>query len=491
MDFHHIHDFLLEAWRKHPTSAAARDRDGRWTYEELYINSINFANWLRRQNVAVGDRILIEASSRRETVAMIFGSSMAGTTAIPVSPTAGTWELAHIVADADAVLMIRENSLPAHDAATRSPQDVWREISQFPAEQPYPQISPSKNAPALLIYTSGSTSTPKAVRCGATQIVFAVLAIAGKLGYLKSDIVYCRLPLSFDYGLYQTFLAAHAAAEIVLDPGGIDGQPLQRIRQCGASVVPLVPAMAMELVRLSRNRPGCPSVRLFTNTGEAMTTELARALRCTFPHAAVQLMYGTTECKRISILEPDEDIVKPGSVGLPLPGTTVRILDEERRPAEPGKIGEIVVSGPHVMDGYWNCPEVTGTVFENDVATGVTVLHTGDDGYMDEDGYIYVLGRRDNVFKRRGIRTSTDEIEAAVRSLAGISDAAVVPPEDRRDAVLYVVLHDPGLDVLVKLRMIMDPRKIPGICRRVDSIPRSPNGKLDRGALRRLGGGQA
>lgn len=479
MTVHAIHDLLLQARERRPAATALRDDEGAWTYRELVAHSHGFGDWLRRQGIGPGDRVLFRAASRRDTLAALYGCSLAGATAIPLSPTATQRELEHVVRDATPGLTLRD--IPSIPAREPSAADL-AELATL--------ADPVSRAghPALLIYTSGSTAAPKAVVCRAEQILFAVTAIAERLRYAPHDVIYCRLPLSFDYGLYQAFLAAHATAELIVAPGGVDGRVLTRIRELGATVVPLVPGLATILLRLARGRPVESDVRLFTNTGEALVPETIRELRSCFPGAGIQLMYGTTECKRISIAAVDEDLVRPGSVGPPLTGTRVGILGADGREAGAGEVGEIVVSGPHVMDGYWNAPELTAQVFARPAggSSGETVLHTGDYGHLDSDGHVHVVGRRDSVFKRLGVRTSTAEIEAAARAVPGVTEAAVLPPLDGRDAALFVVASVPGTEVLRQLRSLLDPQKVPGVCRTVADLPRQSNGKLDRVALRSL-----
>lgn len=488
MTMHAIHDLLLRARERRPDGTALRDDEGSWTYRELDAHSHGFGAWLRGRGVGPGDRVLIRAVSHRRTLAALYGCSLVGATAIPLSPTATRRELEHVVRDATPRLTLADlPSVPAAEPPAADADALTASASRA-------------DHPALLIYTSGSTAAPKAVVCRAEQILFAVTAIAERLRYAPHDVVYCRLPLSFDYGLYQAFLAAHATAELVVAPGGVDGRVLTRIRERGATVVPLVPGLAAILVRLARGRPVESGVRLLTNTGEALAPETIRELRACFPGAGIQLMYGTTECKRISIAAVDEDRTRPGSVGLPLTGTRVGILGEDGRAAGPGEVGEIVVSGPHVMDGYWNAPEMTAQVFRrpgagasrgdgasgDDGSSTDTTLHTGDYGYLDTDGHVYVVGRRDSVFKRLGVRTSTAEIEAAARAVPGVTEAAVLPPLDGADAALFVVASLSETEVLRQLRTLLDPQKVPGVCRAVTDLPRQSNGKLDRAALRSL-----
>lgn len=201
------------------------------------------------------------------------------------------------------------------------------------------------------------------------------------------------------------------------------------MRETGATVVPIVPSFATMIVSLAKRdtEPQAP-VRMFTNTGAALPPATIDALREHFPGARVVRQYGQTEAKRITVMPPEEDRERPGAVGLPLPGTRVLIVDADGNELPAGEVGEIVAVGPHVMPGYWNSPEITADTFRTDPASGQRSLHTGDYGSLDADGYLYFEGRRDDMFKRKGLRMSTLEIEGAAMDIPGVRAAAALAP---------------------------------------------------------------
>jgi acyl-coenzyme A synthetase/AMP-(fatty) acid ligase len=164
----------------------------------------------------------------------------------------------------------------------------------------------------------------------------------------------------------------------------------------------------------------------------------------------------------------------------------VRIVDASGADVAPGSEGQVIVGGPHVMAGYWRDPALTARVFRVDPVTGTRWLHTGDFGHLDADGYLYFHGRRDQIFKRNGTRTSAIEIEAAVHQIAGVVEAAVVPPAGGRDAVLCVVASITAGEVLRLLHERLDAGRAPTVCRVVERLPRGSSGKLDRAALTAL-----
>jgi acyl-CoA synthetase (AMP-forming)/AMP-acid ligase II len=205
----------------------------------------------------------------------------------------------------------------------------------------------------------------------------------------------------------------------------------------------------------------------------------------------VARMFGTTECKRISIMPPESELERPESVGLALPGTEIVIQDEAGKPLPAGQTGEIVVRGPHVMAGYWRAPQITARVFRQDQRSGQVWLHTGDYGHLDGDGYLYFEGRRDDMFKHKGARVSTLEIEAAAMDIPGIRGAVVLPPADGGELEICVATELSPPAVLRELAARLESAKVPAVCHVVAEIPLTLNGKNERRRLSDLVKGQS
>ncbi|WP_260192590.1 AMP-binding protein [Actinophytocola gossypii] len=484
-----MHSLLDDAAADSGDRVAVRDGAGAWTYTELADHSHAVDRWLAERGVRPGDRVLVQARTTRELVAMFHGVSRRGAVFVPLNPAMKTFHLRSVLENADPRLVVVDDSgvermreatlLPVHEAGK-----VWRETASLTGLRAASPARPVPTDLAALIYTSGSTAAPKAVMTPHAQTVFAVRALRTALGYRADDVVFCRFPMSWDYGLHKVLLACAARAEVVLAGEESDLSLLRRMRETGATVVPVVPSLASMIVTLAgRDDAPVPPVRMFTNTGAALPQVTIDALRAAFPGVRVVRQFGQTECKRISVMPPDQDTERPGSVGLPLPGTEVAILDQDGVPLPPGETGEIVVTGPHVMPGYWRAPEQTARTFRRDERTGAPRLHTGDYGHLDEDGYLYFAGRRDEMFKRKGIRMSTVEIEAAALDVPGVHAAAALPPTDTRDLTLCVVTELAPRRVLRELARRLEPAKVPAVCRVLDELPLSPHGKNERRKL--------
>jgi amino acid adenylation domain-containing protein len=468
---------LDEAVRRAPDAPAVRDAEGVWTYAELDAAADAVARHLVDAGVRPGDRVALRSRNRRELPAVLFGTLRAGAALVPLSPHLTRAGTEGVLADAEAAAVVGDADLPGR---VLSLPDVVVGGVGGPVTEPAPEDL------ALLIYTSGSTSAPKGVVEPHAAVAFAARAIAARLGYRADDVVLVGSPMSFDYGLYQVLLAALAGAELVLtdadDPIGM----LRAIRDTGATVLPIVPSIGRMLVRLARRGAAIEHVRMFTNTGAALTAADIDDLRATFPGSAVVAMYGITECKRVTIAEPDADRTRPGSVGTALPGTTVQILDDDGTPVGPGVVGQIAAVGPHVMAGYRGAPELTAQRFDVDPETGRPRLRTGDYGLLDAEGHLWFHGRRDDQFKRRGVRMSTLEIEAAAAAVPGVGAAAALVPDAAHDLAVVVTGTREPQEVLDAIAELLEPAKVPAVCHVVEALPLTPNGKTDARRLRAL-----
>jgi acyl-CoA synthetase (AMP-forming)/AMP-acid ligase II len=480
-----LHDLIDAAARDWPDRPAVTAAGTTLTHARLAAASRRVARWLHDAGVRRGERVVAVTPSSVVAPALLYAASRLGAVVSLLHEQTNERALEHVLDDSVPVLVVTDD-LAAPARARNIPVVTTGELTECalaPGDVEIP-TGPLTVDPVFLIYTSGTTSMPKAVVSTHQQVVFSVHAIQSVLRYRDSDVVYCPLPMSFDYGMYQLFLGAVSGAHVWLGrPAEVGPGLLSNLDNTKATVLPAVPAVAEALARLLRRRPGAVTgLRLLTNTGAAMPAPALSALRAAVPGLRVQLMFGLTECKRATIAPPDADLERPGTSGLALPGTEVFTVDESGCRLGPGEIGEITVRGPNVMSGYWRQPVLTARRFVQ--RDGLfPELRTGDHGWLDEDGYLYFIGRRDDLYKERGFRVSATEVEAAARRLPGVSSAVVLPPAPDRPAVLVAVSDDTPDRILAGMRQEIEEFKIPGRCLVVDRLPLTGNGKVDRTAV--------
>jgi acyl-CoA synthetase (AMP-forming)/AMP-acid ligase II/alkylation response protein AidB-like acyl-CoA dehydrogenase len=480
-----IHELLDAAANSGPDNPAVRDSRSAKTYRRLAVDSAHWAGWLASRGVRRGDRIVAAIDNGVALATLVYASSRLGAALVPTMPRLPDFQFRHILADAAPVLVVAEST-----ERTRHGNVVALETAEAEATQATPLLRSTGTTSgdvALLIYTSGSTAMPKGVVSTHRHVLFAAKAIGSRLRYRPDDTVYCCLPFSFDYGLYQLFLCTQAGCRLAIGSSAdASAQLLTQLLASAPTVVPLVPSMAASLTRLAARRPvGEHRIRMFTFTGAPMNQPLRQRLRAAFPGASMTLMFGLTECKRVAIHDPDGDLLRPDSVGRALPDTEILIVAEDGTPAPAGAVGEIVVRGPHVMQGYWRAPELTATRFRRHPDTGEVLLFTGDYGSLDEEGYLTFFGRRDDIYKQNGMRVSATEIENAAADIEGVTQAAALPPNGSSEAVLFVVTRRSEADVLRQLGQRLESPKVPPRAIVIAAMPLTPNGKIDRNALQK------
>ncbi len=300
---------------------------------------------------------------------------------------------------------------------------------------------------AALIYTSGTTGNPKGVTMTHANMVFAAGSIAQYLRLRPHDRILGVVPLAFDYGLYQLLMSVYMGATLVLERSFVyPAQTLKQIDAEAVTVFPGVPTIFATLVAMHERTPlRYPTVERVTNTAAALPPSFHDPLREIFPSALVFRMYGLTECKRVSYLEPELIEEKPTSVGKAIPGTETLVLGETGEPVAPGETGILHVRGPHVMVGYWRQPELTAEMLVDGPIPGERMLCTHDHFTVDEDGFLYFVGRSDDIIKSRGEKVSPVEVENALFAIPGVEEAAVLgaPDELLGEAIhAYVVLGE-------------------------------------------------
>jgi long-chain acyl-CoA synthetase len=489
---------LRERARHEPEKVALIAGDRQLTYGELDRRADGVAAGLRELGVERGDRVAQVLPNGIEAAVAIYGVLRAGAAFSPLNPTIKEEKLGYVLANAEAAAVLCDAERagvvePAASGVGGIPviTDV-DQLAQTPAAERDDVVDVDL---AAVIYTSGSTGDPKGVTLTHRNMTFAADSIIEYLEMGSADRVLCVLPLSFDYGLYQLLMSIRVGATLVVELGfTFPGRVVQLLEEQRITGLPGVPTVFQVLTSLhGLAERELPHLRYLSNTGAALPPGLIEAIRRTFPHARLYSMYGLTECKRVSYLPPDEVDARPKSVGVPIPGTEAWIEDDAGNVLGPGEVGELVVRGGHVMQGYWNDPEETARRLRPGRWSWERVLATGDLFHSDEDGYLYFVGRRDDLIKSRGEKVVPKEVEEVLLTAPEIREAAVVGVPDPLlgHAVHAHVAPEDGetlneAEVLRHCAERLEVHKVPQRVLLHESLPLSSNGKIDRQALRAI-----
>ncbi|MEI2358511.1 class I adenylate-forming enzyme family protein [Mesobacillus zeae] len=475
-----------EAVSKVPGKTAVITKGESITYKEIAMKSLQAASYLKDNGIKKGDRVLILMDNSIPLLYLLFGISRIGGIAVVLNPQTSDYNLRYIIEDCSPSMLVVSHVALVDSLSAEIKIANIRNINLHMDEyDPTPFDSKCNLLPsdlALLVYTSGSTGTPKAVMCPHKNIIFCTKAISAELKIESSDVIGNFLPLSFDYGLYQVFISFENHATLALESSFSSIELLKRIKDWNITVLPSLPHLTQGLIKLLLREKTPLSLRMLTNTGEHLPKETVHELKDLLPDCKVYLMYGLTECKRVSILQPDEMAKEADSVGRPLQNVSCYVIDENNQKVPPGTAGQLVVEGPNVMTGYWNNEELTERVFRK-TAEGYA-LYTGDFFRMDDDGYLYCIGRNDGVFKQNGYRVSTREIEQAALRLEGIEQAAVLQPDAQFEySMLFVQTRISPSQIRQKLKFVLEGYKLPPYIEVLDEFPLTNNGKIDKNKL--------
>lgn len=504
-----VQQFLEKSAERTPHQYALVTGGRRWTYQELESAANRVANAMLAGGLQRGARVVIYLPNCVEAVISIFAVLKAGGVFVVVNRQVKEDKLTQILNNSSASGIISDLDAspggPLERIAFLAPElrfggvttppvtdwttalSVWS-IAAAMAEQPddRPPVRCIDLDLACLIYTSGSTGEPKGVMSDHSNVVFASGSIIEYLGNRADDVVLCALPLSFDYGLYQLLMTFRFGGTLVLETGfTFPAQLLQKIQEERVTGLPGVPTLFAVLLMMDLSAVDLSSLRYITNTAAALPVSHILALRAKFPGVRMYSMYGLTETKRTLYLPPEQLDERPGSVGIPIPGTEAWIEDEDGRRLGPGETGELVVRGRHVMRGYWRNPEATAKRFPPGPIPGERVCRSGDLFRTDEHGFFYFVGRKDEVFKSRGEKVAPKEVENVLYEIPGVLEAAVVgvPDEIAGLAVKAILVVAEGSNlskgaVLAHCRSRLEDFMVPRIVEFRDSLPKSTSGKI-------------
>jgi amino acid adenylation domain-containing protein len=465
------------------------------SYGELDSLADGLAARLLDAGVERGDRVALLLPNSVESAIAVYGTLRARAAFSPLNPTIKRDKLRHVLTDSDAAAVICDADRrelvdaalgPTGNAGIVDASELWE------ARSDAPPATPISLDLASVIYTSGSTGDPKGVTLTHENMTFAADSIIEYLEMNETDRILCVIPLSFDYGLYQLLMSIRVGATLVLEPSfAFPGRVVQLLESNRITGLPGVPTLFQVLLSLRglADRE-FPDLRFLSNTAAALHAPTVEAIRRTFPNARLYSMYGLTECKRTTYLPPEQLDVRPTSVGIPIPGTEVWIEDEQGNVLGPGEVGELMIRGAHVMQGYWNDPEMTAERLRPGRWPWERVLASGDLFRSDDAGYLYFVGRRDDLIKSGGEKVVPREIEETVLAAPGVREVVVLGAPDRllgQAVHAHVALQDGVEFDEAALRRYCAERledyKVPRRIFLHDQLPRTSNGKFDRTAL--------
>ena len=454
------------------------------------------ASWLAGQGLEPGARVASWTAKGELTCLLPLAAARAGMVHVPINPLLKRGQVAHILSDSGAAMLIgnegRISSLEQGDVPDScdilEDRQVLAEARSFPISAP---SAANPDALAAILYTSGSTGQPKGVMLSHANMWLGAVSVAHYLKYRSDERVLAVLPLSFDYGQNQLLSAWYAgAAAVPLDYL----TPRDVIKACarhGVTTLAAVPPLWVQLVEQDWPRDAIASMRRLTNSGGALTEGLVRRLRTLFPEADLYPMYGLTEAFRSTYLDPALVDAHPTSMGTAIPFAEILVVRDDATMAEAGEEGELVHCGPLVAQGYWQDAERTAQRFRSAPEAsryGGTAVWSGDRVVRDEQGLLHFVGRRDAMIKSSGNRISPAEIEEAALATGLVAEAvALGVPDERLGHAIHLVVRGQGSeeDLRAALKRDLPNFMQPAVVRFVEAMPLNANGKIDRVALQR------
>ena len=537
-----VQHLLQHTATTHPQNLALAYRDDSLSYAELARAVAAVSGGLQTlTGVRKYDRVAVFLEKRFEYVIAMFAALNAGAIFVPVNPLLKPAQVRHILADGGVSVLVTtaprhalllaelatldcpptvievdatavatalvcdvpavSGALTGGSGATRAadappdrPVYPWHWFMAHPAGVPVAAIDEDT---AAILYTSGSTGAPKGVVLSHRNMVLGAHSVASYLNNTASDRLLAALPFSFDYGLSQLTTAFSVGACVVLFNYFFPGDVVRALERAQITGLAAVPPLWNQLATQSFPPAVKARLRYITNSGGAMPLETLARLRQALPATQVYLMYGLTEAFRSTYLPPEEIERRPESMGRAIPNAEIRIVDPAGNPVPAGGTGELVHCGGLVAKGYWNDPQRTAERFRSvpDLAGGgaaIPAVWSGDTVRIDAEGYLYFIGRQDEMIKTSGYRVSPTEIEAVLHGSGWVAEAVAFAIPDQRTGQAIVALVS-GLvpersvaDLDVYARREMPLFMVPSAIVAVDHIPRNPNGKIDRKRLQEV-----
>ena len=468
-------------------------------HEELRHRVARLASWLKSEVKEQGARVATWAAKGELTCLMPLATARAGLVHVPINPLLKHAQVAHILADSGAKMLIGTKARLASLEEGNVPVacQLLEDQEAMEAAAAHSNSLGSSSADpddlAAILYTSGSTGRPKGVMLSHANLWLGAVSVAHYLGMANDDVTLGVLPLSFDYGQNQLLSTWYAGGSVAPLDYLFPRDVMKACAKHGVTTLAAVPPLWVQLTELEWTEDATKCMRRLTNSGGALTVDLVRDLRGIFPEARLFPMYGLTEAFRSTYLDPEMVDSHPTSMGKSIPFAEILVIDDAGDVAAPGEEGELVHCGPLVAQGYWQDPERTAARFKPAPAAstyGGTAVWSGDRVKRDADGLLYFVGRRDAMIKSAGNRISPQEVENAALATGLVAEAVALGiPDDRLGHAVHLVVRaeqgvKDGEALLLKALSIELPNFMnPRVIHWREAMPLNPNGKIDRAAL--------
>ncbi|RVU03627.1 acyl-CoA ligase (AMP-forming), exosortase A system-associated [Novosphingobium umbonatum] len=472
-------------------------------YKDLTSRVSRLAGWLKAQvgDACVGDvppRVATWAAKGELACLMPLAAARSGMVHVPINPLLKRAQVAHILADSGALLLVgtpaRLATLEAGDLPTGC-RAVAEDIVLAEAEHcgALPPSSLDPQSLAAILYTSGSTGRPKGVMLSHANLWLGAQSVAHYLGLAADDRALAVLPLSFDYGQNQLLSHWYVGGSVVpldyLTPRDV----VKAVARYGVTTLACVPPLWVQLAEAAWPDGAGDSLRRLTNSGGALTVDLVARLRGLFPAARLFAMYGLTEAFRSTFLDPALIGTHPTSMGKAIPHAEILVMNDDGQVAGDGEEGELVHCGPLVAQGYWQDAVRTAERFRpapEASAYGGMAVWSGDRVRRDADGLLYFVGRRDAMIKSSGNRISPQEVEEAAIATGLVAEAVALGlPDPRLGQAVHLVVRaaagqaEDSAVLAATLKQDLPNFMQPAVIHWREVMPLSPNGKLDRNGL--------
>lgn len=511
-----IHELIFDAAERSSDAEALSYQDQSMCYTHLAGEVEAKAGGLHALGLGRGERVAVYLEKRLETVVALFAASAAGGVFVPVNPVLKSEQVAYILADCNVRVLVTSlerlkllhtvlrfchdlHTVVVVDANENLPTIAGLVVISWEAIHVangfYTALTTIDSDMAAIVYTSGSTGKPKGVVLSHRNLVAGAKSVTQYLQNRPDDRILTVLPLSFDYGLNQLTTTFYVGATNILMNYLLPRDIIRTVNEEQITGLAAVPPLWIQLAQLDWRKVS--SLRYITNSGGAMPRMTLDRLRSALPETKIFLMYGFTEAFRSTYLAPEEIDRHPDSMGKAIPNAEVLVLREDGSHCTPGEPGELVHRGVLVAMGYWNDVEKTATCFKPIKArqTGLPIAEfaawSGDTVRMDDEGFLYFIERRDEMIKTSGYRVSPTEVEEVIYATECVAEAAAIgvphPVLGQAIVVIVTIRKDikPDMNTLLmackqQLPAYMLPHHIDV---REGSLPRNPNGKIDRKAL--------